>query len=107
MAPRREGLSHATEAWRLPSLLRDPASPEEELAGSDKHSEGQEVEGAAYVGLYRAPQSDPEADMGFHVCVAIIPGWDEGKSAPGAVSIHEEEEVDPSAISKVCSREME
>lgn len=56
----RGGESHVTEAWELPS----PAT--QLLEGRAGSGPG------AYLGLFRS-QSDPKAEMGFHMCVAILP----------------------------------
>lgn len=85
--PKREGESHFTEAWQLP-----PPQARQEHAGGDTSAEG--VGGSehstrggegAYVGLFR-PSGGKKSEMGFHVCVAVIPL----RAGDGAGAIPEE-----------------
>lgn len=72
---KRGGKSHATEAWELPS----PAT--QRLEGRAESGPG------AYLGLFRSPR-DPKAEMGFHMCVAVLPSGN-----GNAPQIEVEEEV--------------
>lgn len=92
VTPKREGdsWSHATEAWKLPP----PRARQQDDADADRPEEGSHSRdhpasggrgGGAYVGLFRPPgRSGKTSEMGFHVCVAIIP-LDEGEGS-GAVA---------------------
>lgn len=83
--PKREESSYFTEAWQLPP----PRARQEHatggtagdgMGGSDHSTRGS---GGAYVGLFRPP-GGKKSNMGFHVCVAVIP-LNAGEGA-GAVS---------------------
>lgn len=85
--PKRDGKSHFTEAWQLPPprVQQGRAGGDttgEGMGGSDNSSVGR---GGAYVGLFRPP-GGKKSEMGFHMCVAVIPlGAGEGEGT-GAVS---------------------
>ncbi|CAM9596851.1 unnamed protein product, partial [Hapterophycus canaliculatus] len=93
--------SHVTEAWQLPpprSRQRDDAAADSPDGGNDTGdypASGGRV-GGAYVGLFRPPEgSGKTSEMGFHMCVAVIP-LDEAEG-PGAVA---EEYIDPHSPSQ-------
>lgn len=71
LTPERQGISHQTEAWELPQ--RTVASRK-----GDEHQQEQDTPtalgGGGYVGLFRPPG----AEMGFHMCTALIPTRSDG-----------------------------
>ncbi|CAM9315795.1 unnamed protein product [Scytosiphon promiscuus] len=102
ITPNREGdsRSHLTEAWQLPpprARRRDDAAadgPDEGKVGEGHLAPGGSA-GGAYVGLFRPPGgSGKTPEMGFHMCVAVIP-MDEGGGA-GAVAEEYMDERSPS-----------
>ncbi|CAN0237434.1 unnamed protein product, partial [Ascophyllum nodosum] len=77
----RAGKSYATEAWELPPLAS--------TRSQDRAPSGR----GAYLGLFR-PTSESGAEMGFHVCVAILP---RGAGETPAIKVEEfvQEPVQP------------
>lgn len=105
VTPKREGdaLSHVTEAWQLPlpqARQRDNAA----AAAADHPGEGKDSwdhlasgggAGGAYVGLFRPPGGGGKvSEMGFHMCVAVVP-LGEGEWS-GAVAEEYSEQLSPS-----------
>lgn len=64
----RKKNSHSSEAWELPP----PAVGGE--GSNDKNGAA-----GAYLGLFRPP-GNADAEMGFHMCVAVIPSGEEARS---------------------------
>eukprot|EP00903_Cladosiphon_okamuranus_P014186 g13181.t3 len=88
--PKREGNSHFTEAWQIPAprAWQEHAGSDtsaEGMDGSEDHTRGRE---GAYVGLFRPPGGE-KSEMGFHMCVAVIP-LRGGEGAEGAGAVPEE-----------------
>lgn len=81
----RQGRSHSTEAWQLPSPT---LGRNEDATGGDGGSY-QNAGGGAYLGLFRPP-GDAKAAMGFHMCVAVIPSSDGGGAGAVAEMFHDE-----------------
>lgn len=86
--PKREETSHFTEAWQLPP----PRARQESATGGGTAGDGMggadhslRGGGGAYVGLFRPP-GGKKSDMGFHMCVAIIPL----RAGEGAGAVSEE-----------------
>lgn len=75
----RQGRSHSTEAWQLPP----PAFRQQGDAAGGESGYNRNAGGGAYLGLFRPPGGAKNA-MGFHMCVAVIPGSEEGGA--GAVA---------------------
>lgn len=74
VTPERKGSSHRTEAWQLPAPARPP-----EADGDESHQSDQAGGGGGYVGIFRPP-GGADADMGFHMCVAVLPSGGSGGS---------------------------
>lgn len=86
--PKREETSHFTEAWQLPP----PRARQESATGGGTAGDGMggadhslRGGGGAYVGLFRPP-GGKKSDMGFHMCVAVIPL----RAGEGAGAVSEE-----------------
>lgn len=83
LTPNRQGSSHYTEAWQLP--------PPAALQTGQESQERTHLAAGAYVGVFRPP-GGPEAEMGFHMCVAVFPsGNGEGSRRAGTGSVLAEE----------------
>lgn len=88
VAPKREGDSHFSEAWRLPSL---DARKTDTVDGGDWNGGN-----GGYVGLFRPPGGAKD-EMGFHMCVAVIPSG----AAGGGTGVVVEEMVErPSLLDR-------
>lgn len=72
LTPKRRGNSHSTEAWQLP-----PQTDKQEPHGKNLPDKLEDRTGA-YVGAFRPPGGS-EAELGFHVCVAVFPQGGSGE----------------------------